>query len=779
MFSRGRGDPGRGRMENAPGDRVMIRVGDETVSVTLIEENPGLERARKVGRGRWCKKDNEHDISRCSFLHKKGAVPTDRRDLGAAVDAVLELAFSDDPVADILSNEEIRAGFSSTIQQSGANARLLKIVHRIMEIDEAEDTSTEVRDLQLLCDTWIIRCSSDMGKLQTWNGETQRQLFALVYGACKKDPFSPDNREALRTTADLPGVPDVSRREAEQFLLDTEREAAEANVADGENEVGNTRRFVVSPMYGDDIASLAETSAKPQTATELCMGSMRLEDLPRLVVDRFIPHQLRGLHIRALFHLSRADCTHALGLAIKLAEERGPESLLRRNADGSGLRIYATTMTFSGILAHPSHGVVGNMIPHGRRHSAKSKFMPGDLVVMWPSSEGNQYTEPAIGIVKRILDDGGVHISFVDILHALPVVSGGVSLVVARCPTFYLPTEASLLTLRKREYDIANNKEPPLLCACLTGVGSTDPPLYLQGNPRILLGPFVALARPSTDEQYVLDTWNGERWSVALEGSTTEESGGTKALLDGTQLGALQHMFRNRVAIVQGTPGTGKSFTSTKFLQILLRNKKRLRIGPIIIMTYTHHALEASLKSLLQLVDRSDHRIGVFAPRDESLMQYGIRLHSSPLDTEGLTSVLKDFMSIVKATRINPDLEKQILAVMQKHGPHMRCTAYTRTRHNEMVSVLGKPTQDYWSSAEEVRNRVVAETGWRPPRTLHDLEAVAAALRRNEWIDVVDLVPHLTKICGDRGAQFENAVQEEKKREKKGGRRALSRGRRG
>ncbi|KAH8614557.1 hypothetical protein ERJ75_000675100 [Trypanosoma vivax] len=112
-------------------------------------------------------------------------------------------------------------------------------------------------------------------------------------------------------------------------------------------------------------------------------------------------------------------------------------------------------------------------------------------------------------------------------------------------------------------------------------------------------------------------------------------------------------------------------------------------------MTYTHHALEASLKSLLQLVDRSDHRIGVFAPRDESLMQYGIRLHSSPLDTEGLTSVLKDFMSIVKATRINPDLEKQILAVMQKHGPHMRCTAYTRTRHNEMVSVLGKPTQDY------------------------------------------------------------------------------------
>ncbi|KAK5105870.1 hypothetical protein LTR62_001957 [Meristemomyces frigidus] len=49
-------------------------------------------------------------------------------------------------------------------------------------------------------------------------------------------------------------------------------------------------------------------------------------------------------------------------------------------------------------------------------------------------------------------------------------------------------------------------------------------------------------------------------------------------------------------AAIQGPPGTGKSFTGVQLIRIALSNKKKTRIGPIIVCTQTNHALDAVLE---------------------------------------------------------------------------------------------------------------------------------------------------------------------------------------
>ncbi|CCD12504.1 unnamed protein product, partial [Trypanosoma congolense IL3000] len=758
MLSRVQGR-GRGKMDAGRRVRNMIRVGEEMVAAALIVENPGLERALDKGYGRWCNKAARHDVSQCSFLHRKESESASPHDLDAVMSVIFQLASSPDPATDIMSDEKLRAGFDKVLQYSNTNEdHLLPILHRIMTVDVIKKMSAdEGKALLLRCDMWSIRCSGNVERVQSLSGDRQRQLFDLVYEACKRNPYSLDDREALLTTARLPAVSDARREEAERFLRDTEHEAKEAITEHENGNVSGGRRFVASPMYGHDIVPLSQMAIVPRTKGELCMGYTRLSELPRIVVDRFIPYDLRGLHIRALFHLSRADCLHALGEAVKMVEEEGPGWLLRSKANKSGPMIRTVAMTFAGILLHPYSGVVGRLAPCSQERVAKARFLAGDLVVLWPRG-GSFSTDILIGVVKHAPDDGVLLVSFVDTLRVLSLSMDGTPFVVARCPGFYLPTEASLAALRQHEADIDGQQEPLLLRACLTGDGTGKPPLYLQNNPYILLGPFVALAAPS-DEQPALGPWHGEQWSVELERTTVEGSGGKKALLDGTQLEALQYMFRSRVAIVQGTPGTGKSFVSAKFLQILLENKKLLRIGPIIVMTYTHHALETSLKSLVGLVGGNRYRLGVFGPQDEALKPYEVRLRSAPLDTEEFTRIMNNFTSIVSAESIDLRLEEEILAVMEKYAPHKPPTVNVRNEHKKMVN----EQSDIPVHIKELRKTITAMTGKQPPSSFRELETVTASLHRSEWIDAVELIHFMRNVFGALDHRFEKELEDMKK----------------
>jgi hypothetical protein len=69
-----------------------------------------------------------------------------------------------------------------------------------------------------------------------------------------------------------------------------------------------------------------------------------------------------------------------------------------------------------------------------------------------------------------------------------------------------------------------------------------------------------------------------------------------KSTLDMGQAEAVISCLARSFAIVQGPPGTGKSYTGVQLIRVALANKKRTKIGPILVCTQTNHALDAILE---------------------------------------------------------------------------------------------------------------------------------------------------------------------------------------
>lgn len=69
--------------------------------------------------------------------------------------------------------------------------------------------------------------------------------------------------------------------------------------------------------------------------------------------------------------------------------------------------------------------------------------------------------------------------------------------------------------------------------------------------------------------------------------------------LDETQSRALLDSLSRELSIIQGPPGTGKSYVGEKLIKVLLANKKKANLGPILTVTMTNHALDQLLEALL------------------------------------------------------------------------------------------------------------------------------------------------------------------------------------
>ncbi|KAB8256332.1 hypothetical protein BDV32DRAFT_97352 [Aspergillus pseudonomiae] len=74
-----------------------------------------------------------------------------------------------------------------------------------------------------------------------------------------------------------------------------------------------------------------------------------------------------------------------------------------------------------------------------------------------------------------------------------------------------------------------------------------------------------------------------------------------KSTLDNAQAQALVHTLQRKIGLIQGPPGTGKSFTGVALIKVLLANKPKVkpRLGPIVCVCYTNHALDQLLEGLL------------------------------------------------------------------------------------------------------------------------------------------------------------------------------------
>ena len=69
--------------------------------------------------------------------------------------------------------------------------------------------------------------------------------------------------------------------------------------------------------------------------------------------------------------------------------------------------------------------------------------------------------------------------------------------------------------------------------------------------------------------------------------------------LDKAQAAALVDALCRSLALIQGPPGTGKSYTGIALIKVLLKNRDKARLGPIICVCYTNHALDQLLEHLV------------------------------------------------------------------------------------------------------------------------------------------------------------------------------------
>ncbi|KAG0025767.1 hypothetical protein BGZ81_006855 [Podila clonocystis] len=94
--------------------------------------------------------------------------------------------------------------------------------------------------------------------------------------------------------------------------------------------------------------------------------------------------------------------------------------------------------------------------------------------------------------------------------------------------------------------------------------------------------------------------------------------------LDDTQATALVDTLCREVAVINGPPGTGKTWIGVALMQVLLHNKKKSDCGPILCICYTNHALDQFLEHLLDKDIFDIVRVGARS-KSEKLEQYNLQ----------------------------------------------------------------------------------------------------------------------------------------------------------
>lgn len=110
----------------------------------------------------------------------------------------------------------------------------------------------------------------------------------------------------------------------------------------------------------------------------------------------------------------------------------------------------------------------------------------------------------------------------------------------------------------------------------------------------------------------------------------------TSSTLDEAQQHAVIQALSNQLALIQGPPGTGKSYTGVSIIKTLLHNRNAAKLGPIICVCYTNHALDQLLEHLVEDNVQQIIRMGSRSKSDilQNLTLHNVRQQVQPSKIE-------------------------------------------------------------------------------------------------------------------------------------------------
>ncbi|KAI0190325.1 hypothetical protein F4808DRAFT_476549 [Astrocystis sublimbata] len=203
---------------------------------------------------------------------------------------------------------------------------------------------------------------------------------------------------------------------------------------------------------------------------------------------------------------------------------------------------------------------------------------------------------------------------------------------------------------------------------------------------------------------------------------------------------ALLNSLSRNLALIQGPPGTGKSYTGEKLINVLLANKAKGKLGPILCVCYTNHALDQLLEHLLDDGVKQIIRIGSRS-KSERLESVNLRQVARTADrTKSEKSSLWDTRNAIgnyelTASRSLLELEQclgrsALQTYLAEHHPlHHQALfgtlidedGYQEVRHSQ------KQLVDHWLNASKAPQTTA------PPRPVeHLLVADLWTMNRNE-----------------------------------------------
>ncbi|GAB1319260.1 hypothetical protein MFIFM68171_09470 [Madurella fahalii] len=185
-----------------------------------------------------------------------------------------------------------------------------------------------------------------------------------------------------------------------------------------------------------------------------------------------------------------------------------------------------------------------------------------------------------------------------------------------------------------------------------------------------------------------------------------------QSILDPTQASALLDSLSRGLALIQGPPGTGKSFTGENIIRVLLANRERADLGPVLCVCFTNHALD----QLLEHLDDGKTRIIRIGARSKSekLEQCNLRVVARTADRtyherstlrrewrvqEELALQLSDLLRKLTTS----DKWQALKQHLQESQPHYHDELFGRKDEDDFQMVFHKPERavDRWLQGGE------------------------------------------------------------------------------
>ncbi|KAL1586429.1 hypothetical protein WHR41_05215 [Cladosporium halotolerans] len=164
-----------------------------------------------------------------------------------------------------------------------------------------------------------------------------------------------------------------------------------------------------------------------------------------------------------------------------------------------------------------------------------------------------------------------------------------------------------------------------------------------------------------------------------------------KTRLDVAQAEAVISTLSRSMSLIQGPPGTGKSYTGVALMEVLLANNAKAKLGPVLCVTFTNHALDQILEHLLDAGLSQIIRIGSRS-KSEVLAPLNLRLVAQKHDMTKLEQ--RERFTHKDNIAANASTIKSTLDRWRHAFSHQSIFAFLEQKHPSVARQLSGPKID-------------------------------------------------------------------------------------